>query len=176
MRILKVNTIQDKGGNTIISSDGSGTFTPSFNVGKIGSFTSHSDHSQRTTTSNSYVDSGITEQSVTAINANAKFHINLFANLRAQNGQMEATVYYKVGSGSYANFQDVGGRNAFVNLYPNSGNNETVACAGSFTKTLSNSAGDTIYFKIYYKSHTANAVELVGDLSPTTIQIMEVLA
>jgi len=28
MSILKVNTIQDKGGNAIISSDGSGTFTP----------------------------------------------------------------------------------------------------------------------------------------------------
>ena len=145
-------------------------------LGKIGSFTSHSDHSQRTTTSNSLVDSGITEQSVTAINANAKFHINLFANLRAQNGQMEATVFYKVGSGSYANFQPNGGRTAFMNLYPNSGNNETVSCAGSFTNTLSNTAGDTIYFKIYFKSHTANTVELVGDLSPTTIQIMEVLA
>ena len=28
MSILKVNTIQDKGGNAIISSDGSGTLTP----------------------------------------------------------------------------------------------------------------------------------------------------
>jgi hypothetical protein len=36
MSILKVNTIQDKGGNTIISSDGSGTITPSFGTGKIG--------------------------------------------------------------------------------------------------------------------------------------------
>ena len=35
MSILKVNTIQDKGGNTIISSDGSGTFTP-YGFGKIG--------------------------------------------------------------------------------------------------------------------------------------------
>ena len=36
MSILKVNTIQDKGGNTIISSNGTGTFTPLFAVGKIG--------------------------------------------------------------------------------------------------------------------------------------------
>ena len=28
MSILKVNTIQDKGGNTLLSSDGAGTFTP----------------------------------------------------------------------------------------------------------------------------------------------------
>ena len=38
MSTLKVNTIQDSGGNTILSSDGSGGFTNSLPAGKSGSF------------------------------------------------------------------------------------------------------------------------------------------
>ena len=58
MSILKVNTIQDKGGNTIITSDGSGTLTPSFAVGKIG---------QVVATSNSMATTYITSTSSVAI-------------------------------------------------------------------------------------------------------------
>src|SRR6056300_1144345 len=38
MGTLKVDTIQDSGGNTILSSDGSGGFTNSLPAGKSGSF------------------------------------------------------------------------------------------------------------------------------------------
>ena len=59
MSILKVNTIQDKGGNTIISSDGSGTITPSFGVGKIGQVLQVTHSSDINTSSTSFVDTGI---------------------------------------------------------------------------------------------------------------------
>jgi len=59
MSILKVNTIQDKGGNTIISSDGSGTFTP-YGFGKIGQVVSATDTTIRTSTSTSFTDASNT--------------------------------------------------------------------------------------------------------------------
>jgi hypothetical protein len=56
MSILKVNTIQDKGGNTIISSDGSGTITPSFGTGKVGQVVQTVVDAVKTTSSTSYAD------------------------------------------------------------------------------------------------------------------------
>jgi len=73
MSILKVNTIQDKGGNTIISSDGSGVITPSFGVGKIGQIVEDSitDATSITTTSSSFVSTGISV-SITPSSASSK--------------------------------------------------------------------------------------------------------
>ena len=53
--ILKVDTLQDTGGNTILSSDGSGTFTTNFTTGKVLQVVTATDSTVRTTTSSSFV-------------------------------------------------------------------------------------------------------------------------
>jgi hypothetical protein len=73
MSILKVNTIQDKGGNTIISSDGSGIITPSFGVGKIGQVINQTSTANLSTTSTSY--SSIFSASITPSSTSSKILI-----------------------------------------------------------------------------------------------------
>jgi hypothetical protein len=58
MSILKVNTIQDRGGNTIISSDGSGTITPN-GFGKIGQVIQSTTSTNITTTGGAFVTSNL---------------------------------------------------------------------------------------------------------------------
>ena len=59
--ILKVNELQDAGGNTILSSDGSGTFTSSLpaSTGRIVQMVQSIDTSQLSSSSTSYVDTGL---------------------------------------------------------------------------------------------------------------------
>ena len=52
--IIKVDQIQDSGGNNLVTSNGSGVIT-SAGFGKIGQVVSATDSTQRTTTSTSYV-------------------------------------------------------------------------------------------------------------------------
>jgi hypothetical protein len=59
MSILKVNTIQDRGGNTIISSDGSGTITPN-GFGKIGQVIQGTTTTEINSQSSSFADTGLT--------------------------------------------------------------------------------------------------------------------
>lgn len=54
--ILKVNTLQDAGGNQILSSDGAGTFTTNFTTGKILQVVTATDETQRDTTSTTFTD------------------------------------------------------------------------------------------------------------------------
>jgi len=79
MSILKVNTIQDKGGNTIISSDGSGTFTP-YGFGKIGQVVSGVNSTLASTTSSTYSETGL-EQAITPSATSSKVLIIISASL-----------------------------------------------------------------------------------------------
>jgi len=58
MSILKVNTIQDKAGNNLVTSDGSGVITSSA-FGKIGQIVTVQNTTFTSTTSTSFVDTGM---------------------------------------------------------------------------------------------------------------------
>ena len=53
--IIKVNEIQDAGGNTILSSNGTGTFTSNLGGGKVLQVVTATDTTTRSTTSSSFV-------------------------------------------------------------------------------------------------------------------------
>jgi len=85
MSILKVNTIQDKGGNTIISSDGSGVITPSFGVGKIGQVVQSSHSTAVTLNTSSFVDSGLTA-SITPSATSSKILVSVVQSIYLDGG------------------------------------------------------------------------------------------
>lgn len=77
--ILKVDTLQDSGGNTILSSNGTGTFTTNFTTGKVLQVVNATDSTTRLTTSTSFVTASNT-LSVNITPASTSNKILVFAN------------------------------------------------------------------------------------------------
>jgi hypothetical protein len=86
MSILKVNTIQDKGGNTIISSDGSGTFTPN-GFGKIGQVLQAYKTDAFTTTSSGLNDITGLSVSITPSSTSSKVLVTSFVSGFSHSGR-----------------------------------------------------------------------------------------
>ena len=75
--IIKVDQIQDSGGNNLVTSNGSGVIT-SAGFGKIGQVVSATDSTQRTTTSTSYVtDSNTLTANITPTSTSSKILVML---------------------------------------------------------------------------------------------------
>ena len=144
---------------------------PSGIGGKVLQIKAVSDTNGFTTTSTSYAANDTMELSFTATNANTKAYILLTSGIRANNDQMEATVFAKINSGSYSNI-GLGDRSSFINMYSNFNGNRTMSGAGSIDKTFSNSAGDAIYCKVYVKCHSGNNGNLT-ETQPATLTVFE---
>ena len=96
MSILKVNTIQDKGGNAIISSDGSGTITPSFSTGKIGQVVQTVSSSKIASTSTSFTD--VLTVAITPTATSSKVLIQFVGSFG--NGGEDIDAFYQILRGS----------------------------------------------------------------------------
>jgi len=163
MSILKVNTIQDKGGNTIISSDGSGTFTPN-GFGKIGQVV-QSVYSTQVTLTTSYADTGLSA-SITPSSTSSKILItvnqHVFFNsnglslriLRDSTAILTPPVNYTLHDGSANN-------NRFY--YP-------------LQYLDSPSSTSSITYKTQGILHSSGTMYVQGDNNHSIITLMEVLA
>ena len=147
------------------------TALPSGLGGKVLQVKAVTDTDGFVTTSTSYASNDTMELSFTATNANTKAYILLTSGIRANNDQMEATVFAKINSGSYSNI-GVTSRSSFINMYSNFASNRTMSGAGSIIHTFSNSVGDTIYCKVYVKCHSGNNGNLT-ETQPSTLTIFE---
>jgi len=87
MSILKVNTIQDKGGNTIISSDGSGVITPSFGTGKIGQVLQAYKTDIMQSTASGYVDIPSLSVNITPSSTSSKILVTSFVGGFSHSGR-----------------------------------------------------------------------------------------
>ena len=92
--IIKVNEIQDAGGNTILSSNGTGTFTTNFTTGKILQVVNATDSTQRTTTSTSFVTGGNTlSVAITPSSASNKIFVLLTTNFLVASSDSFITIF-----------------------------------------------------------------------------------
>jgi hypothetical protein len=172
MSILKVNTIQDKGGNTIISSDGSGTFTPN-GFGKIGQVVQTTKSDLFSTSSTSLVDITGLSASITPSSTSSKIFVML--NGHANSSQASVQLYTikllrdstgigGVDSGNRI-FRSYGVSNA-PQTFSTFLLDEPSTTSSTTYKAQVNVSGDTVYIGGF-----GNAVQ-----APTTMTLMEVLA
>lgn len=103
MSILKVNTIQDKGGNTIISSDGSGVISPSFNTGKILQVQADNYVGSTSTTTSTFVT--VQTLTITPVAQNSKYLIRISGGYTYSYSDkyMSTRVQYNENSGGWNN-------------------------------------------------------------------------
>lgn len=128
MSILKVNTIQDKGGNTIISSDGSGTITPN-GFGKIGQVVSTFKDDTFGTSSTSLVDVTGLSVTITPTSTSSKILIMLCGGMAP--GTSGHNVMLSLLRGSTEIGQSTGGSTSNSFIFTNQAANSDVATFGS---------------------------------------------
>jgi len=181
MSILKVNTIQDKGGNNLITSDGSGVITSSkFKIGQV--INSSTDFNQViSTTSNTDLNSAsgvVWETSLTPSSTSSKIlltgaiSLNSYYNGNAE-GRSSLFILYKIGSGSYTQLKDY---NELIGVYDygNSGVWGPQVCPINSLITPSSTDAVTVKFQGKCNNASANQVFNTGT-SDSQITLMEVL-
>tara|TARA_E500000331_G_C16897301_1_gene557423 strand:+ start:50 stop:562 length:513 start_codon:yes stop_codon:yes gene_type:complete len=152
--IIKVNTIQDAGGNQILGSNGSGTFTTNFSTGKILQAVSATDSTGRSTTSTSFV-TGSNTLSVNITPSSTSSKIFLMANGNCYMGTSAAYVYLTI----YRDSTDLGAASnrGLANLYKNP-DDVGVPYGISFLDSPSSTSQITyqVYFRVSAGTGTLN--------------------
>jgi len=166
MSILKVNTIQDKGGNTIISSNGTGTITPSFAVGKIGQVVTVTKTDEFTTTSTSFVQATGTSVSITPSSASSK--ILVLVSSSGGNTNSGAGTKFTI----YRDATNLGTSDGIIFLRAGGANDHG---AISMSTLDSPSTTSSISYSIYMRVSTGTGYVGVGNIE-TSVTLMEVLA
>ena len=166
MSILKVNTIQDKGGNTIISSNGTGTITPSFAVGKIGQVVTVTKTDEFTTTSTSFVQATGTSVSITPSSASSK--ILVLVSSSGGNTTSGAGTKFTI----YRDATNLGTSDGIIFLRAGGASDH-----GSISMSTLDSPSTTssISYSIYMRVSTGTGYVGVGNIE-TSVTLMEVLA
>jgi len=95
--ILKVDQLQDSGGNNLVTSNGSGVIT-SAGFGKVGQVISTTKTDSFTTTSTSYVD--VTDMSVNITPSSTSSKVLVFINLQVFDSSLGNTVIWRLVNGS----------------------------------------------------------------------------
>jgi len=174
MSILKVNTIQDKGGNTIISSDGSGTFTPN-GFGKIGQVVHSQQATDFTTSSTSYVDTGASA-TITPTSTSSKIYVVCNSCGGGQRTGQENDNQFGLTRDSGSTFLT---EKRIENFDYDSSSPHGTLLRGSFSIQYVDSPSTTsaITYKIYAKSNNSTlAIFGQGTGTDTDWTLMEVLA
>jgi len=165
MSILKVNTIQDKGGNTIISSDGSGVITPN-GFGKIGQVVTATKTNEFTTTSTSFVQATGTSVSITPSSASSK--ILVLVSSSGGNTTSGAGTKFTI----YRDATNLGTSDGIMFLRAAAANDHG---AISMSTLDSPSTTSSISYSIYMRVSTGTGYVGVGNIE-TSVTLMEVLA
>ena len=144
--IIKVNEIQDAGGNTILSSNGTGTFTTNFTTGKVLQVISATDATQRSTTSTSFVTGSNTlSVNITPSSTSSKIFVttNFMIGLsNTQNG------FYTI----YRDSTNLGTGNGMMVFASASASNE-FPTAMSFLDSPSSTS--TLTYQVYFRAGAA---------------------
>ena len=170
---LKVNLINDSGDNNLITSDGSGSVTlgtafPA--VGKVGQIIYGSTTSVVQSTSNSYIDTGITA-SITPVATSSKICIFVgimgLQSAGATNARMDFNILRDSTqiTSSGANMWDQSGNNTHRN--------------GGFCMNFQDSPSSTssITYKVQFKAVEGTCdVQRDGNSGASTIMLVELLA
>jgi len=181
MSILKVNTIQDKGGNTIISSDGSGIITSSA-FGKIAQVVTDSDNANTIISSTTYTDTGLTA-SITPSSTSSKILV-----LVSQDYHIESTTStdaimggFKVLRDSTTLYTGADDGNSFgIRFASGASANKVYNNNWHFSIVDSPSSTSSITYKTQARTYNTNSrFRLNNQINGTcisTITLMEVLA
>ena len=105
--ILKVDQLQDSGGNNLVTSNGSGVITSSA-FGKVLQVVSVTNTTQQTTTSGTYVASTGFTASITPSSTSSKILVSVMSNIRSS-----ADASYTL----YRGATNLAGSDAFVQIY-----------------------------------------------------------
>ena len=105
--ILKVDQLQDSGGNNLVTSNGSGVITSSA-FGKVLQVVSVTNTTQQTTTSGTYVASTGFTASITPSSTSSKILVSVMSNIRSS-----ADASYTL----YRGATNLAGSGAFVQIY-----------------------------------------------------------
>ena len=108
--IIKVDQIQDSGGNNLVTSDGSGVIT-SAGFGKIGQVVSATDSTQRQTTSTSFVTGSISVN-ITPSSTSSKVLLFYSTAIDGKDGQNSCVVTI------YRDSTNLAGSNGMSQSYP----------------------------------------------------------
>tara|TARA_A100001201_G_scaffold139820_1_gene132217 strand:- start:36 stop:533 length:498 start_codon:yes stop_codon:yes gene_type:complete len=137
--ILKVDQLQDSGGNNLVTSNGSGVITAA-GFGKVGQVVSATNSTQQTTTTTgSYVASTGLTLSITPTSTSSKILVSIMSNIRSSN---DAT--YTL----YRDSTNLSGDNGFVQIYANNNDIRQLMTINYLDSPSTTSATTyTLYFK-----------------------------
>jgi hypothetical protein len=172
MSILKVNTIQDKGGNAIISSDGAGTITPSFGVGKIGQVVQSVVSTQLIINTSTFTNIGF-DLNITPTSTSSKILATFFAPVLKTNNyntRTETRLFYTVG-GVETDTQSFG-----FSLWTETADDSAQTVGGSYLHSPASVSQLTYTVKFNNVENTNGQIVMCWGNKPATLTLMEVLA
>jgi len=178
--ILKVDQLQDSGGNAILTSNGAGSittasglntaitnagFVTSANAGKVLQVLTATDSTQRTTTSTSFTDAGGTlAVAITPSSASNKILI-LMTSGGGNNG---------TGTSSYSVYRDAtnlgNGSNGFLSIQSAGGQIQSQVAVNYLD---SPSTTSSITYRVYFRA-SANTAYLNLNNNPGSITVLEI--
>jgi hypothetical protein len=142
--ILKVDQLQDSGGNNLVTSNGSGVITAA-GFGKVGQVVSTTSTAQQTTTSSSYTASTGLTLSITPTSTSSKILVSIMSNVRSSN---DATYTLYRGSTNLAS------SGSFVQIY---GNNNDIRQLMTINYLDSPSTTSATTYTLYFKAGAGTA-------------------
>tara|TARA_R100000278_G_scaffold29263_1_gene26684 strand:- start:42 stop:536 length:495 start_codon:yes stop_codon:yes gene_type:complete len=142
--ILKVDQLQDSGGNNLVTSNGSGVITAA-GFGKVGQVVSTTSTAQQTTTSSSYTASTGLTLSITPTSTSSKILVSIMSNVRSSN---DATYTLYRGSTNLAS------SGSFVQIY---GNNNDIRQLMTINYLDSPSTTSSTTYTLYFKAGAGTA-------------------
>ena len=150
--ILKVDQLQDSGGNAIITSDGAGNITtPGIITGKVLQVSQNIHTFSFNTSSSTYVDTGMTTTVMTPASTSSKFLITFNTVIHANNGAYSNVtanfaIYKSVGGGAYSSIETEMNRFRFENTGGLYDGTQVINLLHSPSTT------STVQFKLYMRS------------------------
>ena len=165
--ILKVDTLQDSGGNTILSSNGTGTFTTNFTTGKVLQVVNATDSTARSTTSTSFVTASNTlSVSITPSSTSSKIFLIANSNGYANNAGLNA--FFTI----YRDATNLGNANGLINWWDET--NRQIGNGFAMTYLDSPSTTSATTYQVYLKAESGTTAFMNYNSTVGSITAFEV--
>tara|TARA_S200002703_G_scaffold158380_1_gene168579 strand:+ start:561 stop:1073 length:513 start_codon:yes stop_codon:yes gene_type:complete len=165
--ILKVDQLQDSGGNAIITSDGAGSITtPGITTGKVLQVLYATINTTTTTTSTSFVDTGLSID-ITPSSTSSKILV-----LVNSGGYVATTgtMYLTIAKDS----TNVGGANGFNYLYSGGAAGDDIVAGFTATHLSSPATTSSVNYKAQFRSGDGSTVYISNGNIISSITAMEI--
>ena len=165
--ILKVDQLQDSGGNAIITSDGAGSITtPGITTGKVLQVVSATDATGRSTTSTSYVTASNT-LSVSVTPSSNSNKILVFGHSTLNIVGASKLAYLTV----YRDATNIASANGFANHFSADGGEYS---SNAFSFLDSPSSTSALTYQVYIKAESGGTAIMNANATTSSITVMEI--